>query len=74
MRRALDGRPQPEFAPPEWLDDSLVRRVVDTKTGKIASGASRTAAVMWFRKGTAPQERTPPKDHVDPSKFMSLPN
>ena len=29
---------------------------------------------MWFKKGTAPDEKTPPKDSVDPSKFMSLPN
>ncbi|MGZ6079111.1 MAG: penicillin-binding protein 1A, partial [Myxococcaceae bacterium] len=74
MQRALDGRPQPEFAPPDWLEASLEKKVVDTKTGKIASGASRTAALMWFKKGTAPDEKTPPKDSVDPSKFMSLPN
>jgi len=30
--------------------------------------------VMWFKKGTAPDEKTPPKDSVDPSKFMTLPN
>jgi len=74
MQRALDGRPQPEFAPPDWLQDSLERKVIDTKTGKIASNASRTAAVMWFKKGSAPDEKTPPKDSVDPSKFMTLPN
>ena len=65
-------RPQPEFAPPETLQ--LERRTIDTKTGKIASSASKTAAVMWFKKGTAPEEKTPSKEAVDPNKFMTLPN
>jgi penicillin-binding protein 1A len=72
MQRALDGRPQPEFAPPDNLE--LEKHTIDTKTGKIASSASKTAAVMWFKKGTAPEEKTPPKESVDPSKFMTLPN
>jgi penicillin-binding protein 1A len=74
MQRALDGKPQPEFAPPDWLEPALERKIIDTKTGKIASNASHGAAVMWFKKGTAPDEKTPPKDSVDPSKFMTLPN
>jgi len=72
MQRALDGRPQPEFFPPESLQ--LERRIIDTQTGKIASAASKRAATMWFKKGTAPEERTPSKESVDPSKFMQMPN
>ena len=72
MQRALDGRPQPEFAPADNLQ--LEKHTIDTRTGKIASSASKTAAVMWFKKGTAPEEKTPPKESVDPSKFMTLPN
>jgi penicillin-binding protein 1A len=72
MQRALDGRPQPEFFPPESLQ--LERRIIDTQTGKIASAASKRAATMWFKKGTAPEERTPSKETVDPNKFMQMPN
>jgi len=73
MKRALEGRPQPEFFPPEHLELERVR--IDLKTGKLAGPSSRLAAEMWFKKGTAPTDATPEKDKVDPGKFfMNLPN
>jgi len=72
MQRAVEGRPEPEFAPPEALE--LEKQTVDTRTGKLASGASKTAAVMWFKKGTAPAEVTQDKKVVDPNQFMQVPN
>jgi penicillin-binding protein 1A len=72
MQKAVEGRPEPEFAPPESLD--LEKKTVDTKTGKLASPASKTAAAMWFKKGTAPEEVTQDKKVVDPNQFMQVPN
>lgn len=72
MQRAVEGRPEPEFSPPEELE--LEKRTVDTRTGKLASSASKTAAVMWFKKGTAPEEVTQDKKVVDPNQFMQVPN
>ncbi len=68
MKAALDGRPQPEFAPPPDLD--LVRARVDHKTGKLAAHASQNSTDMWFIKGTEPQDVAPGKDSVDAHKFM----
>jgi penicillin-binding protein 1A len=72
MQRAVEGRPEPEFSPPEGLD--LEKHTVDTKTGKLASSASKTAAAMWFKKGTAPADATPDKKVIDPNQFMQVPN
>jgi len=72
MQRAVEGRPEPEFSPPEGLE--LEKQTVDTHTGKLASSASKNAAVMWFKKGTAPSEVTQDKKVVDPNQFMQVPN
>jgi penicillin-binding protein 1A len=72
MQKAVEGRPEPEFSPPEGLE--LVKRTVDTKTGKLASAGSKTAAPMWFKTGTAPEEVTQDKKVVDPTQFMQVPN
>jgi penicillin-binding protein 1A len=74
MKRALDGRPQGEFYPPEWLE---VRRLpIDVETGRIASSGSKKVTEMWFRKGTEPQEVEPEKGVVRPEDFNlgQLPN
>jgi penicillin-binding protein 1A len=72
MQKAVEGRPEPEFTPPESLE--LEKKTVDTKTGKLASSGSKTAAAMWFKKGTAPSETTQDKKVVDPNQFMQVPN
>ncbi|HLL53139.1 MAG TPA: PBP1A family penicillin-binding protein [Myxococcaceae bacterium] len=72
MKSALDGRPQSEFYPPKDLE--LVQRLVDLKSGKIASSGSRNADSMWFKKGTEPNEAEPGKDKVDPNQLFNLPN
>lgn len=72
MKEALLSRPQPEFEPPPGLD--LVRMRIDSKTGKIASSASKSATEMWFRKGTEPLEAQPEKNQADPKNFLQLPN
>jgi len=73
MKRALEGKPQGEFWPPEYLE--LVRVRIDVKNGKLASPSSKQVAEMWFKKGTEPKDATPEKDKVDPGKFfMNLPN
>jgi membrane carboxypeptidase/penicillin-binding protein len=72
MQRAVEGRPEPEFSPPESLE--LEKKTVDTKTGKLASSGSKTAAAMWFKKGTAPAEVAQDKKVVDPNQFMQVPN
>jgi penicillin-binding protein 1A len=74
MRRALDGRPQSEFYPPEWME---VRRLgIDADTGRIASSGSKKVLDMWFRKGTEPQEVQSEKGVVNPEEFNlgQLPN
>jgi hypothetical protein len=72
MQKAVEGRPEPEFSPPESLE--LEKKTVDTKTGKLAAASSKTAAPMWFKKGTAPEEVSPDKKVVDPNQFMQVPN
>jgi penicillin-binding protein 1A len=68
MKRALEGRNQPEFYPPASLE--LLRLKIDTKTGKRASSGTKNAAEMYFKKGTEPQEIEAEKGQVDPNKFM----
>ncbi|HYR56016.1 MAG TPA: PBP1A family penicillin-binding protein [Myxococcaceae bacterium] len=72
MKQALLTRPQPEFEPDPNLD--LIKLSVDTRTGKLASGASRFVAEMWFKRGTEPQEKQPEKNQPDPKSFLQLPN
>jgi penicillin-binding protein 1A len=72
MRQALQSRPQGEFWPPESL--GLIRVRIDTKTGRRASNASKHAVEMWFKKGTAPEEKEPEKGQVDPRTFLDMPN
>ncbi|HKD40550.1 MAG TPA: PBP1A family penicillin-binding protein [Myxococcaceae bacterium] len=72
MKQALLARPQPEFAPPDGLD--LLQLPVDTKTGKVASAASKFVAEMWFKSGTEPREKQPEKNQPDAKSFLQLPN
>jgi penicillin-binding protein 1A len=72
MRQALQGRPQPEFSPPEELE--LSKLSIDTKTGKIASASSHNAAEMYFKKGTEPKELAPPKNQIDPTRSLEMSN
>lgn len=74
MQRALDGRPQGEFYPPDWMEVQQVN--IDVETGRIASNGSKKVAQMWFRKGTEPQEVEPARGEVRPEDFNlgSLPN
>jgi len=70
MKKALLSRPQPEFEPPDNLN--LIRLPIDKKTGKVASSASKFVAEMWFKRGTAPQEKQPEKNQLDPKSFLQL--
>jgi len=72
MRRALDGRRQPEFAPPEGLEVRKIR--VDSLTGRKASSGSAKPVEVWVKVGTEPEEVEPEQGVVDPSSFMQLPN
>jgi penicillin-binding protein 1A len=68
MKVALDGRAQPEFAPPPGL--KLVKARIDTKTGKVASSGSKNWADMWFKEGTQPKDATPAKGEVSADQFL----
>ncbi|HVE87413.1 MAG TPA: transglycosylase domain-containing protein [Myxococcales bacterium] len=73
MKRALEGKPQGEFWPPEYLE--LVRLKIDAKTGKLAGKSTKQVAEMWFKKGTEPKDAAPEKGQVDPGKFfINVPN
>jgi penicillin-binding protein 1A len=55
IRVAERGR---EAAPvPGDRPDSLVRAAIDRETGLLAAPGSASAAVLWFKPGTAPTER-----------------
>jgi penicillin-binding protein 1A len=71
MKRALDGKPQPEFAPPPTLD--VVKEHIDMKTGKLAAWGSKNSWDMWFKKGTEPKEKGLAPGQVDPSQYMMTP-
>ncbi len=68
MRRALDGVPQSEFNAPPGAELSRLR--IDTKTGKIASNASKEVRDMVFKRGTEPREATPEKGVVGTDEFL----
>jgi penicillin-binding protein 1A len=70
MMKALEGRDQPEFVPPPQLD--LLQRRVDKKTGRLAA-ATRNSEMLWFKRGTEPQDAEPEKGQADPSTFMQVP-
>ncbi len=69
MKAALQGRPQPEFYPPEWLRESVRKLKIERKTGRIASDA-KDAVDIWFKKGTEPEEVAPEKGQVDVQDWM----
>ncbi|MBZ4370107.1 penicillin-binding protein 1A [Corallococcus sp. AS-1-6] len=68
MKRALEGRPQPEFYP--WQSMQLARLYIDKKTGKVASPGAKGAELMFFKKGTEPKEAVPDKNQVGVDQFM----
>ena len=55
VSRTEQGRPAKDVlsAPP----DNLVRAVVDRETGLLAAPGAGGALELWFRKGTAPDQR-----------------
>jgi penicillin-binding protein 1A len=70
MTKALEGREQPEFAPPPTLD--LVQRRVDKKTGRLASSL-KNSVQLWFKRGSEPEDREPDKGAVDANQFLQVP-
>ncbi|MEW6432897.1 MAG: PBP1A family penicillin-binding protein [Myxococcota bacterium] len=70
MTKALEGREQPEFAPPPSLD--LVQRRVDKKTGRLAS-PGRGSVQLWFKRGTEPRDSEPDRGAVDANQFLQVP-
>ncbi|MFT3714243.1 MAG: PBP1A family penicillin-binding protein [Archangium sp.] len=70
MMKALDGRSQPEFAPPPQL--SLIQRRIDKKSGRIAT-STKNSMQLWFKKGTEPEDSEPEKGGVDSSNFLQVP-
>ena len=70
MTRALEGRSQPEFAPPPSLD--LVQRRIDRKTGRLAS-SGKNSMTLWFKRGTEPEDSEPEKGAADANTFLQVP-
>ncbi|MFZ5445045.1 MAG: penicillin-binding protein 1A [Myxococcota bacterium] len=70
MTKALDGRSQPEFAPPPNLD--LVQRRVDKKSGRLTT-ASKNSMTLWFKRGTEPEDAEPEKGAADANNFLQVP-
>ncbi|GMT97327.1 PBP1A family penicillin-binding protein [Corallococcus caeni] len=68
MKRALEGRPQPEFYP--WQSMQLARLYIDKKTGKVSHPGAKGAELMFFKKGTEPKEAVPDKNQVGVDQFM----
>ncbi|NBD11376.1 MULTISPECIES: penicillin-binding protein 1A [Corallococcus] len=68
MKRALEGRPQPEFYP--WQSMQLARLYIDKKTGKVSNPGAKGAELMFFKKGTEPKEAVPDKNQVGVDQFM----
>lgn len=68
MKRALEGRSQPEFAPPPGLE--LLSLRIDTKTGKVASSGTKNVADMWFKKDTEPKDQQPEKGQMGTEQFL----
>lgn len=72
MGQALDGRRQPDFAPPSLSDTEFVEVRVDRQTGQLSS-SGRDAVMAWYKKGTEPTDVAPPKGQVDSSEFLQVP-
>jgi hypothetical protein len=70
MTKALEGRDQPEFAPPPNLD--LVQRRVDKKTGRLAS-SGKGSVQLWFKRGSEPEDREPDRGSFDANQFLQVP-
>ncbi|MFO0599487.1 MAG: PBP1A family penicillin-binding protein [Myxococcaceae bacterium] len=70
MMKALDGRAQPEFAPPPQL--ALIQRRIDKKSGKLAT-STKNSMQLWFKKGTEPEDSEPEKGGTDASNFLQVP-
>ncbi len=70
MTKALEGRNQPEFAPPPSLD--LVQRRIDKKTGRLAS-SGKNSMTLWFKRGTEPEDSEPEKGTVGSENFLQVP-
>ena len=70
MTKALEGRDQPEFAPPPSLD--LVQRRVDKKTGRLAS-SGKGSVQLWFKRGSEPEDSEPDRGSVDANQFLQVP-
>lgn len=70
MMKALEGRSQPEFAPPPALE--LVQLRIDKKTGRLSLDG-KNAMPLWFKKGTEPEDREPEKGAADANSFLQVP-
>jgi hypothetical protein len=70
MMKALEGRAQPEFAPPPSLP--LIQRRIDKKTGRLAS-SGKNSMTLWFKKGTEPEDSEPEKGAADANNFLQVP-
>ncbi len=70
MTRALEGRSQPEFAPPPSL--ALVQRRIDRKSGRLSSGG-KNSMTLWFKRGTEPEDSEPEKGSVGSDSFLQVP-
>lgn len=70
MSKALDGRSQPEFAPPPSLE--LVQKRVDRKTGRLTTNL-KNSVLVWFKPGTEPADSEPEKGAADASQFLQMP-
>jgi penicillin-binding protein 1A len=71
MKKALDGRSQPEFSPPPSL--GLITLRIDKQTGKLAQAGNKASVNLLFKRGTEPDDKEPETGAVDATKFLEVP-
>jgi penicillin-binding protein 1A len=67
MQKSLRGKPAEDFKAP----DGVEMKVVDSKTGLLPGTGTESTTRVWFRKGTAPMEKSPaPEQTGDQSQLF----
>ncbi len=67
MQRSLRGQPAENFDAP----DGVEMKMVDSKTGLLPGPGTEKTTKVWFKKGTAPMEKSQaPEQTGDPSQLF----